>query len=73
MKVRNLLFSVIFLGNLVVVNIIVLVEEMIGIVIVQIMGFLEIGIENDIESMLQLVIVFENMVLIEELIIGIIE
>ena len=53
MKARNLLFSVILLGNLAVANTTVLAEETTGTVTAQTTSSSEIGIENDTESTLK--------------------
>ena len=62
MKARNLLFSVILLGNLAVANTTVLAEETTGTVTAQTTSSSEIGIENDTESTLQSATVSENTV-----------
>ncbi len=66
MKARNLLFSVILLGNLAVANTTVLAEETTATVTAQTTGSSEIGIENDTESTLQSATVSENTVSTEE-------
>ncbi len=66
MKARNLLFSVILLGNLAVANTTVLAEETTGTVTAQTTGSSEIGIENDTKSTLQSATVSENTVSTEE-------
>ncbi len=66
MKARNLLFSVILLGNLAVANTTVLAEETTGTVTAQTTSSSEIGIENDTESTLQSATVSENTVSTEE-------
>ncbi|EGP5399372.1 MAG: glycoside hydrolase family 73 protein [Enterococcus faecium] len=66
MKAKNLLFSVILLGNLAVANTTVLAEETTGTVTAQTTSSSEIGIENDTESTLQSATVSENTVSTEE-------
>lgn len=60
MKAKNLLFSVILLGNLAVANTTVLAEESTETVATQTSSSSETGIENDTESTLQSATVSEN-------------
>lgn len=66
MKAKNLLFSVILLGNLAVANTTVLAEESTETVATQTSSSSETGIENDTESTLQSATVSENTISTEE-------